>query len=265
VEGGGTYESTVAITRTGAILVQNTAIVSAPEIDVQQPAGSSLIDNSGKRNLGSVEVGKTSAVFTYVIANSGTGELKNIAVSKTGTHAGDFVLTAPRATTLAPGATTTFTVVFKPTAADTRAAQLKVASNDANENPFEINLEGKSTAAKPEIDVFQPSTSPLVDGRTRKSFGTVKLKRSSIRKSFVIRNTGGANLLNLAVSKAGNQSKDFIVTQPLKKSLPPGGSTTFTVVFKPSVKGTRTATLRIRSNDANENPFDISLTGLGVR
>ncbi|MCU0750309.1 MAG: choice-of-anchor D domain-containing protein, partial [Akkermansiaceae bacterium] len=265
VEGGGTYESTVAITRTGAIFVQNTAIVSAPEIDLQQPAGSSLIDNSGKRSFGSIEVGKSSATFTYVIANRGTGELKSLGILKSGTHAADFIVTPPLATSLAPGATTTFTVIFKPGAAGTRAAQLRVSSNDADENPFEINLEGTATASKPEIDVFQPSTSPLVDGRTRKSFGTVKLKRSSITKSFLIRNTGGANLLNLSVAKAGPHLKDFVITQPLKKSLPPGGSTTFTVVFKPTVKGTRNAFIRIRSNDANENPFDISVTGLGAR
>lgn len=265
VEGGGTYESSVAITRTGAIFIQSTPIVAAPEIDVQQPAGSSLIDNSGKKSFGTIEVGKSSTSFTFVIANSGTGALGNIGVAKSGTHAADFIVTTPSVTTLAPGGTTTFTVVFKPTAAGTRAAQIKISSNDGNENPFEINLEGKATASKPEIDVFQPSTSPLVDGRTRKSFGTVKLKRSGIRKSFTIRNTGGATLLNLAVSKTGSHSKDFIITQPLKKSLPAGASTTFTVVFKPSAKGTRKAELRIRSNDANENPFNISVTGLGAR
>lgn len=265
VEGGGTYETTVAITRTGAIFVQNSAIVATPEIDIQQPAGSSLIDNSGRSNFGSVEVRKSSSTFTYVIANRGTGELKNIAVAKSGTHAADFIVTPPSTSTLAPGATTTFTVVFKPLAAGNRAALLKVSSNDADENPFDIILGGVATASKPEIDVFQPSTSPLVDGRSRKSFGTVKLKRSSIKKTFTIRNTGGANLLNLSVVKAGPHLRDFIITQPLRKSLAPGASTTFTVVFKPTVRGTRKAFIRIRSNDANENPFDISVTGLGAR
>lgn len=265
VEGGSTYESTVAITRTGAIYIQNTAIVAAPEVDIQQPAGSSLIDNSGKSNFGSVEVGKSSASLTYVISNKGTGELKSIGVFKSGTHATDFTVTQPSVTTLAPGDTTTFTVTFSPKAAGSRSALIKVSSTDADENPFDIILAGSATASKPEIDVFQPSTSPLVDGRTRKSFGTVKLKRSSIAKSFTIRNTGGADLLNLSVAKAGPHLKDFVVTQPLKKSLAPGASTTFSVVFKPSVKGTRNAILRIRSNDANENPFDISVTGLGAR
>lgn len=34
--------------------------------------------------------------------------------------------------------------------------------------------------------------------------------------------------------------------------------------FKPFAKGTRSASLRIKSNDTDENPFDIRLTGSGA-
>jgi hypothetical protein len=44
----------------------------------------------------------------------------------------------------------------------------------------------------------------------------------------------------------------------------PGGSTTFTVRFGPSAAGSRNAALHIASNDADEHPFDISLTGIGL-
>jgi hypothetical protein len=44
----------------------------------------------------------------------------------------------------------------------------------------------------------------------------------------------------------------------------PGGSTTFTVKFTPAALGVRTAALHIASNDADENPFDIALTGTGI-
>jgi hypothetical protein len=52
---------------------------------------------------------------------------------------------------------------------------------------------------------------------------------------------------------------------PPKTSLAPGSSTTFKVIFKPSAKGTRKANIHIKSNDADENPFDIKLTGQGVK
>jgi hypothetical protein len=115
----------------------------------------------------------------------------------------------------------------------------------------------------PEITVQQPAGKNLKDGITSKSFGTVALK-STVTKTFTIRNTGTANLTGLAITKTGAYSKNFTVKAPLKSSLAPGGSTTFKVTFKPSAKGTRKAVIHIRSNDSNENPFDIALTGKGV-
>jgi hypothetical protein len=71
-------------------------------------------------------------------------------------------------------------------------------------------------------------------------------------------------LTNLAVTKTGTHAKNFTVKPPLKSSLASGASTTFKVTFKPSAKGNRKAVIHIKSNDGNENPFDIALTGKGV-
>lgn len=46
--------------------------------------------------------------------------------------------------------------------------------------------------------------------------------------------------------------------------MPAGGSTTFTVRFAPTTAGAKTAALHIASNDSDENPFDINLTGKGL-
>jgi hypothetical protein len=116
----------------------------------------------------------------------------------------------------------------------------------------------------PEISVEQPARSIMVDGKAKRSFGTVTVK-SSISKTFTIRNTGTATLKNLAVTKDGANARNFSLKAPPKTSLAPGSSTTFKVIFKPSAKGTRKATIHIKSNDADENPFDIKLTGQGVK
>ena len=42
-----------------------------------------------------------------------------------------------------------------------------------------------------------------------------------------------------------------------------GGSTTFTLIFTPGASGSRSASLSIASNDADENPFVIALSGTG--
>ncbi len=116
--------------------------------------------------------------------------------------------------------------------------------------------------SKPEIDIQQPFGSSLVDGTSKKSFGTVVVGQSSAAKTFTIKNTGTAALTGLAITKTGAQSAQFTVSALTKTSLAAGGKTTFNVTFKPTTSGSHYAAIHIKSNDANENPFDISLSGL---
>lgn len=117
----------------------------------------------------------------------------------------------------------------------------------------------------PEISLQQPVGTELADGTAKKSFGTVKLGSSSKARTFTIRNLGASELLGLAITKNGNHSGDYIITAPSKTTLPPGTATTFKVTFKPKATGTREAVIHISSNDNNENPFDIMLSGMGVK
>jgi hypothetical protein len=117
----------------------------------------------------------------------------------------------------------------------------------------------------PEITIQQPKGSNLVDGVTKKSFGTIALGKTGPTKPFTIKNTGTTKLKVLAARKDGSHAGDFIITTPVKATLAPGTSTTFKVRFKPAAEGPRTAILHILSNDADENPFDITLTGQGVK
>ncbi|MCB1133094.1 MAG: choice-of-anchor D domain-containing protein, partial [Verrucomicrobiae bacterium] len=91
----------------------------------------------------------SAAPLTMTIRNTGNTDLTGLAVSTSGSHPSDFIATAPGATTLAPDATTTFTVTFTPTADGPRAAQLQIASNDADENPFDIELTGTGLPVGP--------------------------------------------------------------------------------------------------------------------
>lgn len=116
-----------------------------------------------------------------------------------------------------------------------------------------------------EIAVQQPAGKDLLDGGTKKSLGTVKIGKSGKSRTFTIMNFGARNLTGLKISKDGPAAKDFIVSSPQSVLLPLGSSTTFTVTFKPRAKGTRNAVIHIRSNDSDENSFDIKLSGKGVK
>ena len=116
----------------------------------------------------------------------------------------------------------------------------------------------------PEIVIEAPFGSSLVSGSAKRSFGSVKVASATGWKNFVIKNNGTANLTGMKVTKAGKNPKDFIVTPVSRSSITPGTATSIRVRFSPKAVGTRTAVIRISSNDADENPFIINLTGRGV-
>jgi hypothetical protein len=122
-----------------------------PEIAVEQAAGTNLTDGSASIDCGSVNLGSASGALTFTVKNVGTADLTGLLVSKTGTNPGDFSLGSLGATTLAAGASTTFTVTFTPGAAGARAATLRIASNDADENPFDIDLTGDGTVPPQQV------------------------------------------------------------------------------------------------------------------
>lgn len=122
------------------------------------------------------------------------------------------------------------------------------------------------TAAKgPEINIQQPAGSELTDNQGKKSFGTAKVGKKGIAKTFTIKNTGTTKLDKVAVSLGGKNAGDFTITAPGKTSLAPGASTTFKATFKPQATGTKNAVVKIKSNDKDESTFDVKVTGLGAK
>jgi hypothetical protein len=129
---------------------------------------------------------------------------------------------------------------------------------------YTLTLSGLTPAA-PEIAIFQPARSELADGKSTRAFGTVTAKsKRGITKTFVIRNTGNAPLTGIRIAKGGRNKRDYQITLPPASSVEPGKQTTFRITFRPKTKGTTSAWLRIASNDADENPFDIAITGVAV-
>jgi Protein of unknown function (DUF1573) len=121
-------------------------IVAAPEITVQQPAGSKLTSDKSRKNFGTVKKGQKSKPKVFKIKNLGNADLTILSINKKGAHAGSFDVGKPKKTTLKPKQITTFEVVFKPTSKGPRQAEIQIFSNDLDENPFTIKLSG--TGAK---------------------------------------------------------------------------------------------------------------------
>ena len=114
----------------------------AAEIDIQQPVGISLTDASSKTSFGSVKVGKAGTTKTFLIKNTGTKKLSGLAISKSGKHASDFIITPLKSKNIAEGNGAKFKVTFKPKTKGIKNAILSIKSSDKDESPFTIKITG---------------------------------------------------------------------------------------------------------------------------
>ena len=116
--------------------------------------------------------------------------------------------------------------------------------------------------AKPEIEIRSPKKQKLVSGKGTVSLGSVKAGASGKPKVFKIENLGNLPLTGIGITLRGADKKSFALGDFSKTSIDPYETTTLKIKFRPTRKGNLNAELRIRSNDANESPFIVRLTGV---
>jgi hypothetical protein len=96
------------------------------------------------------------------------------------------------------------------------------------------------------------------------AYGNVPVGSTS-DKVFVVSNTGNTTLNVSATSLIGANANQFSIQAGGGAfSLAAAATRNVTVRFAPTAVGAKTASLRFASNDPNENPFDVALTGAGV-
>jgi alpha-tubulin suppressor-like RCC1 family protein len=134
-------------------------------------------------------------------------------------------------------------------------------SSSGQSSSYGVAIYGQATA--PDIVVEQPATVGLSSGATSE-FGAVTVG-TTLDREYGIKNSGNAPLTDLDVTITGPDAALFtVVEQPLFPVAPVGGLSNFTVRFSPQTIGTKTATLHIASNDPDESPFSLVLTGGGL-
>jgi len=131
-----------------AVLVVKLGV--APEIDLRGngqsiPDGDSSPASDDGSDFGLVPLDGGTLTHTFTIHNTGEADLAltgSPLVEIGGTHAGDFTVTAQPASSVAPEASTFFTVRFDPGAIGTRSATVSIANNDSNETPYGFAIQG---------------------------------------------------------------------------------------------------------------------------
>jgi len=94
------------------------------------------------------------------------------------------------------------------------------------------------------------------------SFGDVDVKKSSTPVTFTINNKGTGNLKITKIKLSGPDYKMFKINGG-KKTILPGGTYQFTIIFKPMSAGEKSATIQITSNDPATPTVDMRLIGNG--
>lgn len=152
--------------------------------------------------------------------------------------------------TVAPGASTNFTVSFQPTVTGATSGSVSITSN-ANPSPLTIGLTGTGVvASSPAIGVTPASI----------SFGSLTVETSATQ-TVKLSNTGTADLTISQANITGDGFGMSGLTAPM--TVAAGASMNFTVSFQPTTTGAASGSISITSNAGN-SPLSIPLTGTGV-
>ena len=203
-------------------------------------------------------VNTTSAPVAVTITNNLGKSVVITGMLLLGTNAGDFTtagIQTPR--TLANGGSATFNVLFTPHATGTRTAAI-VINDDSGGAAHRIELSGNKPGG---------GTPGITLNPTSLTFANQTVGTTSAPQAVTVSNPGTAALLITGVSFGGTNPGDFVF--PASFTLPSsgspltvaaGGSTTIPVSFKPTVAGSRSATLLLTDN-ATGSPHSVGLSG----
>lgn len=247
----GAIQATVGAGAEGAAYFY-TGFSPVPEIAVEHPVGTNLVDGTSSIAFGSVLGGGSSPEKTFTVKNIGAGALNIASVAVTGAHAADFVVTTTELSNSLPPATgsSSFTVSFRPTAPGARTAVLQIVSDDDNEATFDITLTGTGLNNAPTITDIASQTI-AEDGSTGALPFTVGDLETNASSLVVTRATSNATLVPLANVMLGGSgaSRTVTVTPAANQS----GSATITVTVNDGTT-TTSDTFLITVNAVNDAP-----------
>jgi len=195
-------------------------------------------------NFGNTLVG-SSASQAIALTNTGTASVNLSQVAITG--AGFTVSGFTGAVTLAAGQSFSLAVSFAPATGGSATGSLSFISSATN-SPTTISLGGNGV--QPRISLIPASV----------NFGNVTVGVTNTQM-LAISNPGTANLSVTQASLVGTGFSFSGLTLPL--SVPPGGSSAFTVSFTPASASSLSGNLTLVNNALN-SPLVVALAGTGV-
>ena len=232
-------------------------VKSSSEIDVSRN-GISIADGSTFTYTSIIE-GEGPRPRTFVVTNTGVGNL--ILQPATFTSGSGFTIVTNfiSGQVLYPGQSTNLVVEMGDIELGLKTAELSFENNDADENPYNITLTGEVIVAPSEIDVSRNGIS-IEDGSTF-TYTSVYEGEGPRLRNFVVTNTGVGNLILQPATFTSGAGFTIVTNFTSGQVLYPGQSTNLVVEMDDIERGLKTAELSFENNDADENPYNITLTG----
>jgi hypothetical protein len=171
-------------------------------------SGTNIVDGGSAPQIISA-VGHTSSLF-FTIKNTGNAELTGLAIAFDGPDAAMFSASISSAPLL-PGGTRTVGVLFAPTSAGVKASMLHIPSNDEDENPFDIVLNGLSLSFTQDRDGdgLNDASEFLMS-----SLGFNFLVNQSFLVNTLFNNANGAGLFTQSQLQALNVDTPLLAKDP---------------------------------------------------
>ena len=204
-----------------------------------------LTANPSSLAFGYVQVGSSTSL-SETLTNTGGSSLTISAASASGAGFSLSGLTLP--VTLTAGQSTSFKVLFSPTASGAVSGNVSITSTASDSN-LNIPLTGTGV-----------TQGTLTANPTSLAFGNVQVGKSS-SLSETLTNTGGSSLTISAANASGAGFSLSGLTLPV--TLNPGQGTSFTVMFSPAASGAVSGNVSITST-GSDSTLNIPLTGTGV-
>lgn len=242
------FKPTSVGTRTGGLLLADNASAS--------PQKASLTGTG--QGFPIVSLSPTSLTFGVQVLGTTSGS-KNVVLKNTGTTAlavasivvsGDFTIPANTcASSVAPQASCTISIGFKPTAVGTRTGSLTITDN-ASGSPHTVSLSGTATAVS--VSASTLSFSPQLLGTT------------SAGRTITVTNHSATALSFSGITVGGTNAADFLIASKTCGSSLAGSSTcTVTLQFRPALIGPESASLNF-SDNGGASPQTVHMSGSGT-
>ncbi|MFN8512849.1 MAG: choice-of-anchor D domain-containing protein [Chloroflexia bacterium] len=202
-------------------------------------------------DFGPQQLNTSSPAQTVTIRNVSNGPLQISTITSNSAEFQVFANTCA-SQTIAPNATCTVSVVFRPTVAGQRTGTLTIADNTAT-GSHTVSLTGMGV------------TSAVTLSGANFQFGSQQVGTTSPAQTLTVRNTGENTLTISSVAITGTHAGDFIKSGDtcLGATLAPGQECQVSVSFSPTAGGSRTASLVI-TDSAPGSPRTVVLGGVGI-